>query len=63
MDLTFFKDVLFDLINECEQFDILAIDAYDRENRFVVHTEDGRAFEVQISEVRSGEASAIKFGT
>ena len=62
MDLTFFKDVLFDLINECEQFDIQAIDAYDRENRFVVHTEDGKSFEVQLSEIRSGEASVIKLG-
>ena len=57
MDLTFFKDVLFDLINECEQFDIQSIDANDQENRFVVHTEDGRVFEVKLSEIIPDETS------
>ena len=53
MDFTFFKDVLFDLINECEQFDIKDIEAYGSENRFVIHTTEGKAFELRLWEERS----------
>ena len=50
MDFTFFKDVLFDLINECEQFDIQDIETYESENRFVIHTTEGKVFELKRSE-------------
>ena len=62
MALTFFKDVLFDLINECEQFDIRSINAYDRENRFVVHTEDGKELEIRVSEIIPDETSEKETG-
>lgn len=50
MDFTFFKDVLFDLINECERLDILSIDTCDAENRFVIHTPKGQSFELRLTE-------------
>ncbi len=50
MDFTFFKDVLFDLINECEKFDIQDIETHELENRFVIHTTEGKAFELKLSE-------------
>lgn len=50
MNFTFFKDVLFDLFNECERFDILSIDTYDAENRFVIHTPEWQSFELRLTE-------------
>ena len=50
MNFTFFKDVLFDLINDCEQFDILDIEIFDRENRLVVYSGNGNAFELRLTE-------------
>ena len=58
MEFTIFKDVLFDLINECEQYDIEAIDSYDRENRLIIHTEDGHRYEIRLKEIQSGAEMA-----
>lgn len=57
MDFTFFKDVLFDLINKCEQFDIQSIDAFDSDNCFVIHTPDGKAFELRLWEIEAPTGS------
>ena len=50
MDLTFFKDILFDLINECDAFPLRDLRVYDRENRFEIETTEGRTFELLIRE-------------
>ena len=59
MDFAFFKDVLFDLINECERFDILSIDTYDAENRFVIHTPEGQSFELRLTKKTEPTAQAL----
>ncbi len=35
MELNYFKDQLFDLINECEQYDILNIISQEHEHRLL----------------------------
>ena len=51
MEFVVFKDVLFDLINECEQFDIQDILSDDTENRFCVIAADGTRIEVALREL------------
>ena len=47
MDLNYFKDVLFDLINESDSLDVLDIEADEKANLFVVTVKDGAKFHVQ----------------
>ncbi len=46
MELNYFKDVLFDLMNESDALPIAQIAVYDRENRFEVVCTDGSVIEV-----------------
>ncbi len=46
MELNYFKDKLFDLINESDELDIADIEAEDRKNLFTVTMADGSIFEV-----------------
>jgi len=51
MELNYFKDQIFDLINEYENFDISRIITYDHENRFVIVMADGTVFEVLCAKI------------
>ncbi len=51
MEFVFFKDALFDLINECDQFDIKDIVSFDTENRFCIIAEDGTRIEILLREL------------
>ena len=46
MDLNYFKDKLFDLLNESDELDLADICADDRRNAFTVRTADGSVFEL-----------------
>lgn len=48
MDFTVFKDTIFDLINECDTFDIETIQTVDKENRFVINLKDRHSFEIVL---------------
>ena len=48
MELYYFKDKIFDTINEGEELEITDIKAVDRENKFYVTVEDGTRFEITI---------------
>lgn len=50
MNYTFFKDVLFDLINECNAFDIVDLIVEDKGNQIIVFTEEGKKFKVSLSD-------------
>ena len=50
MDLDYFKDWLFDLINECDTLDITDIEADDRNNSIFVTVAGGRTFRILCSE-------------
>lgn len=55
MELNYFKDILFDLMNESDELDVADIQSDDRANTFLVSMKDGTSFFVQISaaEVRN----------
>lgn len=44
MEINFFKDILFDLINESNDLDISRIEANDKENSFRITMTDGSCF-------------------
>ena len=46
MDLNYFKDKLFDLLNDSDVLDISDITTDDRRGLFTVSTSDGSAFEL-----------------
>lgn len=46
MDLNYFKDKLFDLLNDSDALDIADIATDDRRGLFTVNTSDGSAFEL-----------------
>jgi len=44
--LNYFKDKLFELLNEADNLGILDIDSNDKENTFSILLEDGNLFEL-----------------
>lgn len=46
MDLNYFKDKLFDLLNESDELDLSDTRADDRRNAFTVRMADGSEFEL-----------------
>ena len=51
MELNYFKDKLFDLLNETDELDIADLDAEDRKNLLKVTMADGRIFEVSCQAI------------
>ncbi len=46
MELNYFKDIVFDLLNESDSLDISDIEVDDRKNTLTVCISDGSAFEL-----------------
>jgi len=46
MDLNYFKDKLFDILNDSDNIDILDIITDDRRGLFIVSTSDESVFEI-----------------
>ena len=46
MELNYFKDCLFDCMNESDALDVSEIEADEHGNRFLVTVQDGSRFEV-----------------
>lgn len=46
MDLNYFKDKLFDLLNESDELDLSDIRADDKRDTFTLRTADGSVFEI-----------------
>ena len=53
MELNYFKDILFDLINESNALDIDDIQSNDRANKFLVLMKDGTAFSVHVTKIEN----------
>ena len=51
MELDYFKDHLFDLLNESDLLDVKDIEDDTVENRFIVTLNDGSGFCVQYSKI------------
>lgn len=52
MELDYFKDKIFDLLNETDTMIISDIEAKDKENIFRICLEDGKIFEVECRQVK-----------
>ena len=52
MDLNYFKDKLFDVINESDELDIADIQADDEKDLIVVVMKDGSVFAIRAMKVR-----------
>lgn len=46
MELNYFRDKLFDLLNDSEEMGIADLDADERNSLLTVKTEDGTVFEI-----------------
>ena len=46
MELNYFKDKLFDLLNDSDELDISDINTDDRRGLFTISTTDGSQFEI-----------------
>lgn len=55
MELNYFKDKLFDLLNESDGMGIADLNAEDRKNLLTVTTEDGSIFELVCREATEKE--------
>ena len=55
MELNYFKDNLFDLLNESDEMDISDIDSDDRNALFIVSMADGSMFEIVCRQVTEKE--------
>ncbi len=62
MELNYFRDKLFDLLNDSEGMGIADLDADERNSLFTVRTEDGDVFEIVCRQAaekgRDGEPQA-----
>ncbi len=55
MELNYFKDKLFDLLNESDELGIAELNVEDRKNLLTVGTKDGNVFELVCREVTEKE--------
>ena len=48
MELNYFKDRLFDLLNDNDELNIYDIDTDERRNIFTISTNDGNVFQLEF---------------
>lgn len=48
MDINYFKDILFDLLNESDAIDATDIQTDDKNDTFTVTVQDGSSFTVKV---------------
>lgn len=51
MELNYFKDKLFDLLNETDELDIADLNLEDRKNLLTVTMSDGSTFEIMCQRI------------
>ena len=62
MELDFFQDKLFDLINECEYFDLTDLTVQNRNHTILVSLQNGTVLKVSIREAASPKKKTNTFG-
>ncbi len=55
MELNYFKDKLFDLLNEADNMEIKDIEANDKENTFQIFVKDGNVFELECRQIKNSQ--------
>ena len=53
MDFLVFKDIVFDLINECDRFDLKDLTVHDAENKMIAVFEDGTQAEIAFRVIQN----------
>lgn len=51
MELNYFKDRLFDLLNDTDELNIFDIDTDERRNIFTISTNDGNVFQLEFRQI------------
>ena len=51
MDFNYFKDMIFEFLNESDSLDVADIETNDKAGTFLVTMHDGAKFEIQVSEL------------
>ncbi len=51
MELNYFKDRLFDLLNDNDELNIYDIDTDERRNIFTISTNDGNVFQLEFRQI------------
>lgn len=51
MDMNYFKDKVFELLNDADGIGISDIETCDRENRFKVFFQNGNIYEIECRQV------------
>ena len=62
MELNYFKDRLFDLLNDWDGLDIVDIDVNDRSDTITVAVQDGSIFEIKCRSVFESAAPGAAEG-
>lgn len=55
MDLNYFKDKLFDLLNDSDGLNIADLNSDEQNNLFTVKTEEGDTFEISFRQIDTKE--------
>lgn len=55
MDLNYFKDKLFDLLNDSDVLKLADLNADEQNNLFTAKTEDGDVFEILFRQIETEE--------
>lgn len=51
MELNYFKDTIFDMMNNSDEMDIKDIKTNDKENKFTISFMDGTNFELECRQI------------
>ncbi len=51
MELEFFQDILFDLINDCDQYEPADLTVEDQEHRIIATLQSGTVLEIKLRNI------------
>ncbi len=51
MNIEYFKDKLFDLLNDADNIGIINIETYDKENIFKIFFQNGTIYEIECRQI------------
>lgn len=60
MKLNFFKDKMFELVNDADNINIKNIEVRDKENKMFIQLQDNSVFEIEIRQLKEAEKKQKK---
>ncbi|MDE5596275.1 MAG: hypothetical protein K2J04_00400 [Lachnospiraceae bacterium] len=55
MELNYFKDKIFDLLNDADNMAIKDMEANDKENKIVIQLQNGSVFEIECHQLEAAK--------